>query len=1389
MAITKEEIQTAVQRYLPTTVNFAKSADLGEYNRDVVFQKIHKVLLTSLLTDGGTVFYLIFLTAQRLIVDVQLCIDLLDELADVEHLKGVVSVEATRIDDLSELTAARGALLQLSGSLTGGSFGVVHFDNYNESINNFLTDQVVDNIQGGNKPLLAANIRATMEGLASAWERVRVRRARLFGILNEYQNTDLRATVAEPIISSILESIQTLESTLPTLPTSDQAEQSEAILIDLVAGKAALRVIGNAPPVVGETVAGPAFGGRTPNTYLEVTGNAVVQPLNPALEAEDGKMALPDVLAASVNGQTFDLGEDFTRVFFDPTAAFLTAGVEEDMTLTLVDRGLPYVITAVNSEVEVEVTPAMANRPGVNQRYAITKESPGVFFESPGAVFWDEYSNGGTASTQVLAGTQGSFLRQDKVAGTDGTNLKAEGTTAELRPYTSNGSDGTVPDILDLKKFISASGTFLSDQVAPGTHVLYITAGTNSGGPYAIDSVDSETQLTLVGALTLDLSGDPYYIELASGAGSKIRDPNATFLTSGLANGDQIEILSGTYIGNTYTIDSVESQTELTLASAPFAARETPESWEVLYPNNVLVSAAEIFLGVAETDDIIKVNGINYTVDTVDGLNQLTIQETFPGKFENATFFIFASETDTQLFRADDVVDFQVTPSTPIRPGLGTTIEVVEQDINGDPVSTFKPGIINVDGTDYSIDRLDPDDPAQQLFVSEVATVSAGPLSWAARAGDETKTFLAAFPGPFLDPKYESGQTIVVRPGAEDEFRVNIDTIEDAETVIVTGPIEESLGPVDYAIIAGEVTEGTDLLVAGRRFNVLEVVNATTLKVDPPVPNSMGVAVEYSVVRTNAQLLSNRLLDPLGAADFDAAQGSPGIGFDTGALSGARVDIFAKGNLTTSFVLAFDNDDPADGFNEGFEIEAFLEPGQREVGYKILTDIEGDSREFRAASGSGAAANDVLTVWDISGPFDIVNSAPGVGPPPDEVPEDVYIVGPRIEAGLEDQLYVVVRGGDPDHGRYLILDYLNNSIDLPDDTETLRVRVAEVLLDFGENLTTIVTSLGSTGSISDDGDDDGFSGLFSHTGDEDLVALGVERGDRLVVGTAVSFVEEVVDSFTLIVSPELAEVGDQDWSISRNSVTFSLKESYRLRDLMAELLDALDSYDIAPSASVLSVLESLRSNQMDRAIDLLSDGEIDEFISLTADRGSYASKARSDLQTLGRTTSASVATQANVGGTAPSESITGSEAAATVTGESVVRPGSRPQNSSSGGTAPLTGNAAGAAADPIPGSEVETRVAMADGIRDIVADERIRAVAQISFEEVLNRGIFQLTGEVESDVLSDQDPTLPWIAKSGSLKDRIESREAAMVDAIQYMIDNPDKFDENQVIEEDEDES
>ena len=1457
MAITREQVLAAVEKYLPRTVNFAQSADLGDRDQAAIYARIQQIILTSLLVDKDAVYYIIYLSTQRLLREVNTTIALLEALEGTEQLKAITGDAPVRIADYTKLENAQTSLVRLSSDVvTSNVFSGSALTTFQADIEGFLADQVVDNVAGGNRDQISSDIRATMAALKASWANVISRRATLFGLLDAYVAEELRTRVSAIIISSIQEKIAALLEELPTLSTTAQAEAAEQVLVDLAAAEAAITIVGSATSPVGTEVVAPSFDGSSGSEYLELEGSGLVEPINTIDSGSTGQLALPGPVNAfvgmrgpltSVAGQTVIGAGGYTFELSDASVPDFTVegeGIEVGMYLTFVDTGSTHSITSVTASALLldPVTPHLAV---TLQRYAITYDAPGTIFYDENAEFWDEYpeqagDNASFASTVVASGAAGELIRDDLATDTDGTNLQTSGTagTGTFRPRKATGSTADAGGGLGADVFEDLNATFLTDQVVAGDE-LWPTSGTNSGTTKIVQSVDSETRLTIVGTFLTDTgANDSWYIEDPL-ADERFEDINATFLSDGVTASSTLALTSGP-IGD-FDIAEVLSQTQLRLTPGgnPFSSGDT---WEIRpNSNSTLFSAVDFYAAGAAVLDYVDITGEGVFQIIAVSQYSLGVDSNFSvDSIVGATFTVYRTPgTSSLTFSQTDGDDFEAL-------GVGPLYTAGDYFV-GEWIEQQHQLIITIDGLDYKVKGLNATSPTDTLdifpvsegvgtfatgttFVAALGTfetdgvdvashelvlttgVLAGIAYGLTSVDSEIQLTFTAGPGPTGDeigfeirPKLVAGvdweirysdtsrqfSTVLLPIFTADsvgdvivfdylgisgtlQFRSRIDTVYTSGIVWLADGFLQGAGVSGFQVIP-EIRKGMELVAASRTYDIVKVVDGQTLQVDPKLPNSLGTNVDWQILRSTAQSkVVSRIIDPTGAAAYDAVNGF------TTALKGLRVDITVTSPLQTSFSRPFDADN--DGFAEGFQVSSEIPLGSRGVAYRILSSTENISDTFTVPllAGSGAALGDVLTLWDDEGVHTISDFSGPTG----------LIVEPPIAANLVSTNYVVTSGGGEAYGEYLLLADNDSRVDLDADTELLRLRAAEVLIEFG----TIVVAIdsGSAGLIDGDTDADGLGGSFSDVGADFSAA---EVGDRLTVtyadtSTGVSFLSRVIDSTSARIDPELPVEAALTWVLERNSVSATLNESARLRRQMEALRDVLAGYDIATNATVAGVLDLMQEQRLDRMVDLLYDGDISLLLNVSQPDSSYATSARSAIQTAGASTTSTDVLSNNVAGSDPAltaartsntgtstagqAAAAGTDAALTIDDIlAATPPGYSPISSTNSTTSTSAGNI---------DEEVEVRVALAKGINDIADDELLRSLSFRTFEESRNRAIYELSGEVESGVISDTDPTLPWVAQTGSARDRIYARYQKVRAAIQYMIDHPGEFDDTEAL-------
>tara|TARA_B100000214_G_scaffold373036_1_gene352520 strand:+ start:2613 stop:3029 length:417 start_codon:yes stop_codon:yes gene_type:complete len=92
-------------------------------------------------------------------------------------------------------------------------------------------------------------------------------------------------------------------------------------------------------------------------------------------------------------------------------------------------------------------------------------------------------------------------------------------------------------------------------------------------------------------------------------------------------------------------------------------------------------------------------------------------------------------------------------------------------------------------------------------------------------------------------------------------------------------------------------------------------------------------------------------------------------------------------------------------------------------------------------------------------------------------------------------------------------------------------------------------------------------------------------------------------------------------------------------------------------------------------------------------------------------------------------------------------------------------------------SSDEALYILAECITVLTAESKIRSAASVTMDEIRNRAVYELNREVLSDTIDTlEDDTLPYLAASGSILDKIIALEENVVGAVNSIIDNSDKW-------------
>jgi len=1386
VAITNETIQAAVEQFLPRTANYAYDSKTGEKDLEVLFRRIMQVLLTALLLDDDAIFYVVYLAVQRLRSQATDLIDDLETLQGTTMLRAIKSGRTTKVTDFSKLERARKSLARIRSRLAaGGGFSSSHFESFKADLMEFLSSQVTDKLIGRNRVILEAEIKAEMASLKTSWADLLERKGHLFDVITEFQAVDLKSKVSLDVATLAEDQLASLQAGMETASASSQAEQAESIILVGVAAKAALAIVNDAPNPFGETICGPLEDGHTESSYLTRLGHARPEPMKLIARGFSGKLLLGTLLASTAGTLTDDEDDDGLTPLLDDLTVDFTTVAEVGMFITFAKVGRSHRVTAVSATqltLFPEVPLALSDT-----RYVLTRSAPGALFQDVSGALEDEAGNpiaafwttgtGSTGSTTIASGISGEFVGITRGHDTDGRNAKAYGTAGETHPTKWLNTTGLIQEVM----ISSTTGTFRDSSATSASSydledasfdfttenletrsVVENLSGALYPGTYYLKVVYDTTRIVL---MDIDENNIQFSSGSETGITYEIRRPDdvlsddyATFLSSGVVSGDVLTVLSA----GTYIIDDVLSETDLTVEDL-FGVTE--ETMNVVYSiersdaDYVFTDAAASFIadGV-EAGNTIVIDGVFYEVATVESSTTLTVTTAFGGSASGLAWYVPLADgvfvSDSAYFQSsltvagdrlsiNSVGTFYVIEVTDqhglvVDGTFGASVgfydgiwQLYEADADGDVISNvFRVDLTTdmtgwgpimdgrrvhlvIEDVEYGLLQVYDLDQWEVQVSAKAKTATA--RTWKLEYDGGTTTFTSAS-ATFL-ASASPGDILVLRPGELEERAVISEVVSDTE-VTLTREVTADLVDVEYALI-NLVKPGMDLHAGGRTARIVNVVDATTLLVSPTLPGTIGKDVEYLVTSSGGSPRTRRLVDDqasftedLVGQDIDLGTRPPSVGTILRVVDEFTLDVSTKAHL-----------------------------GRRGVHYRIRSASGGTTHGLLSeiAEDPSIAEGDFLTVWGQEGVLTVA-SAPWTSP------VTTVTVLETLDKGLSDEHFIVMRGGSEHHGRYLLLEHEAEGLVLSEDTKELRLHVAEVFTDFGEGAESGFALSGAAGRAVDDMDGDLRTGIFEDATAAFLTA-GVQAGDRLTIGDVVSYVYAVSSETRLVTSPEIpTSLAAASWALDRNSISFAINAVAALQAQVAELVAVLDNYTIPVNGTVHDALGLLRQHGMGRAAESLMAGDMEDFLAIDASSStSFAGAAKSSVQAVGQAileSSGSVSASSTTASSSSSATTAGMDASATETGD----------------------------------DEPDILVALAASSRTLAGSERSSTVAQLSQDELKNRAIYALIGEIESGVVSDSDPTLPWVAETGSKKAQLEAEKEAALASLDYMLANPTEF-------------
>jgi len=1273
MTITSDQLRAAVEQYLPTTVNYAADPDTGDIDKAAVFARVRQVLNVALALDAEAVFYLVHLAVQRLVEQVEETQAILTTLQDSDHLRAVTPEAPRGIASTQRLRAARFRVLQVKGSIRRqGSVGATAYAALQDDLMGFLQEEVHPNAR--NRALVARALREQAELLDAAWGASLAECASTFAVYDDFVEQDLATAAVAALLDDVTQRIVELEAQIAQA-SAGGALDVESLLVDVAAAVAALRIAGSPPSIAGTVTREIAADGSTEPDYRLIEGTALTKPPCIVDEGTGSLDILP--LAAADSGVPVDDGDGdlTTPTYQDASADFVAAGIVAGHYLTVVVTGASYRITQV-TETALEVAPEIPT--GLSDgRYVVTEDVPGARFAAEAGSFMASYSGGATGTSALLSGTAGAFVRSE-TGGADGSNLRTRGSDGQVLAEFCAGSAGEVDSGADDTLFTDATAAFVTDGVSPGD-VLHLDDG--DPGDYTVSAVLSETELTIAETFSGTASGISWQVHQA---GDVFVAPGAGLIAAGVAPGHTI-----TVAGTDYTVSDLLSSTSLRITGT-FPGALAAAEWCVPLDADEFTTAEAL---AADATYVLEIFGTGGALDGVYAIASVagrvvTISEDFPVTgFDAVDWLVYEADGLTQQFVQTDE-DLQAA-------GIAALME----DADGRWLTTR----LLVGAAEYAVARVAD---TETLHVAGRAAPTA-PGAWTLCLGSTTRTLRDSVNSPF--GAHAPGDVVILNPGANNEAVSTIAEVVAADEVLLGAPVPADLGGVDY-LVGTSVTSGMDLVVRGKRSQIREVINGTSLRVDPPLPLYVGVDVPYLVVPRGAGLTTRKLVDTSSVLTDD--------------LVGCELQLML-GRPWRAVVEAVDGDE--------LLLDREVPSGRREIPYRVLALAEGTAEMVRVpAVGAEVAAGDLLTIWGDGTAYTVASAPTGTGMP----------VTPQVPANYAGRTLITVRGGAQSYGRYLLLVHAYEALSLDTELAQLRLHLAEVLTDWGVDRTEV--TVGDAGTVTPDGDADGVSPYFDAPA-ADFMAAGARAGDVLTAVLSVdgtptpteTYVTEVASATRLEVAPELGEYPVITWVLERSSVSCALYECSRLEAQLTQLTGVLGGYTTPRCPAVENVLTLLSDQGMDRAADLLRSGDMEAFAALTENDTSYASAARTAVQEVGASTQ------------------DGTESSAT----------SATAYSPSSGTS----------------QEIDIRSSLSSGAEFLSGEDRTATAHSTSVDEMRNRAVYELTGEVTSSAVTDQDATLPWLAKTGSRSARMSARLAEMRAALEYIRDHPEEFESAEV--------
>lgn len=241
---TDSEIEGAVTQFVKSTVKVERDP-LGPVDVGASFSEVIQLFSSTLVFDPNAIFYLIYLTSNRLNKDIEQLLLLVLDMQEAIQEMGRRTEEVTRTTLLGDASAA---LLDVDRTLLDkNAISSGSFSRYVSSLDTFINASLKPNIKDGTfivRPPQKARVdaQADLSGIVEGWDDALARISKLLGMLTAFNNLDLEVVAIQDSVRTAridLDEVQAIFEDTTTTKDEKISECREAYL-RLAAGKSVL---------------------------------------------------------------------------------------------------------------------------------------------------------------------------------------------------------------------------------------------------------------------------------------------------------------------------------------------------------------------------------------------------------------------------------------------------------------------------------------------------------------------------------------------------------------------------------------------------------------------------------------------------------------------------------------------------------------------------------------------------------------------------------------------------------------------------------------------------------------------------------------------------------------------------------------------------------------------------------------------------------------------------------------------------------------------------------------------------------------------------------------------------------------------------------------------